>query len=118
MTSTAPHTAPERPSSGEMLEDVSALVGFVAQAGPPPFLLAGALVFGSLMLAGPFALVVTLFLAVAVLVMSVALVVATVVAIVKAPGMIVRHAHAFVFAHPVRLALHRAPVAVRREKIA
>ena len=90
MLTTARHTEP--PSAGEMLEDLSTMVGFVAQAGPPAFVATGALVFGSLLLAGPFALAVTLVVAMALVAASVALLVAAVVAIVRAPYALLQRA--------------------------
>jgi hypothetical protein len=107
MTSTARHTAPEPPSVGGMLDEVGSLVGFVAQAGPPPFILGGALVFGSLLLAGPFALAVTLVVAIALVAASVALFAAAVVAIVVAPFVLVRGARRYRASHPFRLPGHR-----------
>jgi hypothetical protein len=121
MTSTAPRPAPEPASVGGMLEEISPLVGFVAQAGPPPFVLAGALVFGSLMLAGPFAVAVTLVVAVALIVVSIALLAAAVVAIVAAPYALLRRARRFGASHPFPHVGHRAralragtPVVARR----
>lgn len=102
MTSTALHT--ETPSTRGMLEDLSTLVGFVAQAGPPVFVSAGALVFGALLLAGPFALAVTLVVAMALVAAGVALLAAAVVAIVTAPYALVRWARG---SHPFRIAIHR-----------
>jgi hypothetical protein len=124
MTSTARHTAPEPPSVGGMLEELSSLVGFVAQAGPPPFILGGALVFGTLLLAGPFAVAVTLVVAIALVVLSVALLAAAIVAIVAAPYALLRRAHRYWASHPFPPVGHRAramgagtPVVVRRESL-
>ena len=102
MTSTARHT--ETPSDSGTLEDIGSLVGFVAQAGPPVFPAAGALVFGCLMLAGPFALAVTLVVAMALAAAIVALVAAAVAAIAAAPYALVRWVRA---SHPFRIAIHR-----------
>jgi hypothetical protein len=119
MTSTARHTAPEPPSVGGMLEDISPLVGFVAQAGPPAFIAGGALVFGTLLLAGPFALAVTLVVAMALVAAGVALLAAAVVAIVAAPFVLVRRARGFRVSRPFLLAGHRAAaVVVHREPLA
>jgi len=106
-----------------MLEDISDLVGFVAQAGPPAFLTGGALVFGSLLLAGPFTVAVTLVVAMALVAASVTLLAAAVVAIVAAPYVLLRRAHRYVASHPFRLAGHRARATraiavVRREPVA
>jgi len=102
MTSTAADI--KTPSASGTPEDIGSLVGFVAQAGPPVFPAAGALVLGCLMLAGPFALAVTLVVAMAVAVALVALVAAAVAAVVTAPYALVRWARA---SHPFGLAIHR-----------
>ena len=108
MTTTAPHTAPEPPDVDGMLEDLSSLVGFVPQGGPPVFLAGGALVFGSLLLAGPFALAVTLVVAIALVTASLALLAAAVTAIVAAPFLLVRRGRRYYASHPFRRAGHRA----------
>jgi hypothetical protein len=107
-TTTARYTAPEPPSVGAELEDLSSLVGFIAQAGPPPFIAGGALVFGSLMLAGPFAVAVTLLVAMALVAVSVALLAAAVAAIVAAPYVLLRRARRYHASHPFRITGHRA----------
>ena len=112
MTSTARHTAPESPSVGGMLEEVSSLVGFVAQAGPPPFIVGGALAFASLLLAGPFAVAVTLVVAMALVALSVALLAAALVAIVVAPYALLRRARRFWASHSFPHVGHR-PRALR-----
>ena len=106
MTTTARHT--ESPSAGRMLEEISTLVGFVAQAGPPAFLIAGPLVFGCLLLAGPFALAVTLVVAMALVAASVALLAAAAAAILMAPYVLLRRARRYRASHPFRLAGQRA----------
>jgi hypothetical protein len=78
MTTTAPHTAAEPPSIDGTLEEVVPLVGLIAVAGPPAFVAVGALVFGTLMLAGPFAVAVSLVVATAVVAVSVAVLVTVV----------------------------------------
>jgi hypothetical protein len=119
MTSTARHTASEPPS---VLEDVSPLVGFIAQAGPPPFVAIALLVFGSLMLAGPFALAVTLVVAMVLAAVSVVGIIAAAVAIAVAPYVLVQRARRYWAGHSFRLVGHRAraagPVIVHREPIA
>lgn len=102
MTSTAPHTETE--SAREMLDDIGTLVGFVPQAGPPVFIAAGALVFGTLLLAGPFALAVTLVVAMALVAAIVALLAAAVAAIIAAPYVLLRRVRG---RHPFRTAVHR-----------
>jgi hypothetical protein len=121
MITTARQTEP--PSAG-MLEDFGTLVGFVPQAGPPVFVAAGALVFGSLLLAGPFALAVTIVVVMALVAASVALLAAAVAAIVMAPYVLVRQARRYRFSHRFSPAGRRPrptsamAVAVRREPIA
>jgi hypothetical protein len=108
MTTTARHTAPELPTVGGMLQEVTPLVGFIAQAGPPPFIALGALVFGSLLLAGPFAMAVVLVVAMALAAVSVALLAAAVVAIVATPVVLVRRTRRYWASHPFQLVGHRA----------
>ncbi len=110
MLTTAPHTAPE-PSRTGMREDVLPLVGFIAVAGPPPFLVLGAAVFGVLLLAGPFAVIVTLVAAMALAVAGVALIAGAVVAIVVSPFVAVRRLRAHPPRNPFPLVSHRARVA-------
>ena len=107
MTTTARHTAPEPPDVDGMLEDLSSLVGFVPQAGPPVFVVGGALVFGSLLLAGPFAVAVTLVVAMALVALSVALLAAAVAAIVAMPCVLLRRARRYHATHSFRLARQR-----------
>jgi hypothetical protein len=109
MTSTARHTEP--PSAGQRLEDISELVGFVAEAGPPVFVAGGAAVFGALLLAGPFALAVTLVIAMALAAACVALLAGAVVVIVAAPYMLLRRARRFRLSHPVLHVGHRGHTA-------
>ena len=108
MITTARHTAPEPPDVDGMLEDIGSLVGFVPQAGPPVFIVGGALVFGALLLAGPFALAVTLVVAMALLAMGVALLAAAVAAILAAPFWLARRARHYYAAHAFRPAARRA----------
>ena len=108
MTTTARHTAPEPPDVDGMLVDISSLVGFVPQAGPPVFVLGGALVFGSLLLAGPFALAVTLVVAMALAAAAVALLLAAVAAVVAAPYVLVRRARSYYASHHFRPGGHHA----------
>jgi hypothetical protein len=72
----APSRVDHTPAFGEMLAELLPLIGVVAVAGPPVLLLAGPLVLGVLMLAGPFAVLATLVLLVA-LIASAVLVVLT-----------------------------------------
>ena len=92
MTTTAPHTASEPRTVSGMLAAVTPLVGCIAVAGPPFLIAAGALVFGALLLAGPFLLAVTLVVAMALAAAIVAAVVAAIVAIVAAPYALIKRA--------------------------
>jgi hypothetical protein len=59
----APPAVHDPPTFGEMLEELLPVIGVVLVAGPPVvLLLLGPLVLFALMLAGPFALAVTLVL--------------------------------------------------------
>jgi hypothetical protein len=101
-----------------MLSDIATLVEFVPQAGPPAFVAAGALVFGCLLLAGPFALAVTLVVAMGLAAAAVALVAAVVAAIVAAPVVLVRRARRHWAGHPLRLtARHPRALAAPRVEL-
>ena len=94
-----------------MREDVLPLVGFIAVAGPPPFLAVAALVFGGLMLAGPFAVIVTLVAAMALVVAAVVVIAGAVVAIAMSPFVAVRHLREHRSGNPFLLLGHRNRVA-------
>ena len=83
MTSTELFTPPAR----DMLDELSPLVGAVPVYGPPIVLLAGPWLLFCLMLAGPFAVLVTFV----VLVAAAAAVVALTAAILAAPYLLARH---------------------------
>jgi hypothetical protein len=85
-----PSAVHDRPTFGEMLEEILPLIFVVAVAGPPVVLLAGPLVLGALMLAGPFALAATGVLVVVVALVAAAVVVAPAGAIVATPYLLVR----------------------------
>jgi membrane protein YdbS with pleckstrin-like domain len=131
MTSAARHTRPELPSARRVLDETVTLVGLVVVAGPPAFVALGALVFATLMLAGPFAAAV----AMALVAVSVVVLVTAVVAIVATPYALLRRARRYRASHPFLLVGHRArarrampaalvglgaaaPVVVRREPLA
>jgi hypothetical protein len=80
-------TAPGSPTFGEMVAEVLPLVGAVYQAGPPIFLAWAGIVLFALMLAGPFALIVTLVVVLA----AVAGLVALAGAILATPYLLIRH---------------------------
>ena len=101
-----------------MREDVLPLLGFIAVAGPPPFVALGALVFGVLMLAGPFAVIVTLVAAMALVVAAVVVIAGAVVAIAMSPFVAVRHIREHRPGNPFPLLGHRARVAARSARVA
>src|ERR1051326_7817246 len=86
MTSTEPFT-PSRPD--DTLDEILPLVGAVPVYGPPIIVLAGPWLFLCLMLAGPFALLVTFGLLLA----AAATVVALAGAILIAPFLLARRVH-------------------------
>jgi|tagenome__1003787_1003787.scaffolds.fasta_scaffold20984043_6 hypothetical protein len=81
----------ETPTWGDMLEEVASLIGVVFVAGPPVFLLLGPWALIVLMLAAPFAVLMTL----AVVVIAAMALVAAAGAILASPylllGRLVRH---------------------------
>jgi hypothetical protein len=81
----------ELPTVGEMRDEIRPLIGAVVVAGPPVVFLAGPLTLGTLMLAGPFALLVTGLLVVVAALVAAAALVALAGAIVAAPYLLVRH---------------------------
>ena len=88
MTTTEPFTPPAAyPTVGDIIEEEIPLVGLIPVAGPPILLLAGPLVLFALLLAGPFALLVTLV----VVLVAAAAVVGLVAAIVVSPFLLLRH---------------------------
>ena len=109
MLTTGPITTPASrpPSLGDQLADVLPLVGTVFVAGPPVLLVWAGTALFALMLAGPFALLVTLVVAFA----AAAALVALAGAILATPYLLVRHVR-------LRLAKRRhlsggsAPIAV------
>jgi hypothetical protein len=122
MITTAPHTTPQ--PSARPREDVLPLLGFIAVAGPPPFVAMGAVVFGALMLAGPFAVIVTLVAAMALVVATVVVIAGAAVAIARSPFLALRHIRAHRPSNPFLLLGHRARVGhgarvvVRHDRIA
>jgi membrane protein implicated in regulation of membrane protease activity len=78
------------PAFGEMLAELLSLIFVVVVAGPPVVLLAGPLVIGALMLAGPFALAATGVLVVVLALIALAALVALARAVVATPSLLVR----------------------------
>jgi hypothetical protein len=84
-------TAAERPTFGAMLVELVPLIGFVPAYGPPAIFVLGPWLFLGLMLAGPFAFLVTLVVAMVVAATVLAALTAAVLAILAAPYLLVRH---------------------------
>jgi len=82
--------APEPPSFGDVLDDISPVVGVIAVAGPPVVFVAGPWLLMGLMLSGAFAFAVALVL---VALLLAALTIA-VLAILAAPFLLARHVRA------------------------
>jgi len=86
---TTAHTAPPSvPTLREEVAEIAPLAGAVAGYGPPVLLVAGGWVLLALMLAGPFAVLVTLL---AVLLVAATALGAVAAAVVGLPYLIVRH---------------------------
>jgi hypothetical protein len=92
MTTTEPITPSAEPTFTQAIGEITPLVDAVPGEGPPVILLAGGWVLLALMLAGPFAFLVTLVLAMVVAAAIVVGLAAAIVALVRAPSWIVRHA--------------------------
>lgn len=86
MTSTAPIGSPP-PTFGEILQETDPLIGYIPVAGPPVLLLVVPWVLFALMLAGPFALLVTLALLFVVAIVLIGLA----GVILASPYLLVRH---------------------------
>jgi hypothetical protein len=85
--SSAPRSASESPTVGEMLAETVPLAGVIAGFGPPVVFLAGPWLLFVLALAGPFALVFTFV----VLLVAAALLVVLAGTILATPYLLVRH---------------------------
>jgi hypothetical protein len=86
MTSTEPIGSPP-PTFGEILEEADPLIGYIPVAGPPVLLVMGPWVLFALMLAGPFALLLTLV----VLFVAATTLIGLVGVILASPYLLVRH---------------------------
>jgi hypothetical protein len=117
MITTAPHTVPE-PSRFEKREDVLSLIGFIAVAGPPPFVAVALAVFGVLMLVGPFAVIVTLVVGLLVVAAAVAALAMAVVVVARSPIVAVRCFRRHRQGNPFLLLGHRTHVATYRGRVA
>jgi hypothetical protein len=91
----------KQPTAGAMLDEILPLIGVIPVAGPPVVLVAGPWLLFALMLAGPFALLVTL---VVVLVAAAALI-GLIGAILAAPYLLVRHVRGYLARHATSRAL-------------
>jgi hypothetical protein len=90
ITPPTPAGVDDSPTFGEMLDEVLPLIGVVVVAGPPVLLLAGPLVLGALILAGPFALAATMVLVVIVALVAAAVLLALTGAVLATPYLLVR----------------------------
>jgi hypothetical protein len=92
MTTAQPITPPAAPTFTEAIAEITPLVDAVPGEGPPIILLAIGWVFLALMLAGPFAFLVTLVVAMVLVAAIVVALAVAIVALVRAPGRLVRRA--------------------------
>jgi hypothetical protein len=107
-------TASAEPDVDDMVEETSALVGVVPLYGPPVVLLAGPWLFVSLMLVGPFAVLVTLV----VLVVMAAALVALAGGILAAPYLLFRGLRRHRAGHPSLRARAANSVAFESPRVA
>ena len=96
----APARVEDSPRFGELLDDLLPVIGVVFVAGPPVVFLAGPLVLGALMLAGPFALAATMVLVVVVALVAAAVLVALTAAVVATPYLLVHRLREHREGHP------------------
>lgn len=106
-------TAPGRPTLGDEVAEIVPLISTVYEAGPPVLVAAAGTVLFALMLAGPFALMATLVVALA----AAAFLVGLAGAILATPYLLIRH-----FGLPLAKRRHGsegpAPIATRQPGIA
>jgi hypothetical protein len=89
-----------QPAAGEMLDEVEPLIGALPFYGPPIIFVAGPWILLVLLLAGPFALLVTIAIAVA----AAGLLIVAVAAVIASPYLLFRHlrsAHALPAKQPM-----------------
>jgi hypothetical protein len=86
---------PAVPTVGEIVEETLPLIDFVPQAGPPIVFVAAPWLLLSLMLIGPFALLVTLV----VVLVAAAAIIALAAAVLASPYLVVRRVRAYRAAH-------------------
>src|SRR3954454_11561968 len=104
MTSTARITPPPAPSLREIVDETVPLVEAIPAYGPPVVLVVAPWVLMSLLLAGPFALMVTLV----VVLLAAAALLGLIGAILAVPYLLVRHLRAYRAGHA---SLRAAPAA-------
>jgi hypothetical protein len=83
-----------RPTFGEMIAEIIPLVGAVAGYGPPVIAVAGPWLFLALLLAAPFAVLLTVIAAMLVATTVVVALAAAILAILTAPSRLMRHGRA------------------------
>jgi hypothetical protein len=76
-----------QPTAGAMLDEVEPLIGAIPFYGPPIVLIAGPWILLALLLAGPFALLMTI----AVALLAAGLLIVAIAAVVASPYLLVRH---------------------------
>jgi hypothetical protein len=86
--------AAEHPTFGEMIAEIVPLVGAVAGYGPPVIAVAGPWLFLALLLAAPFAVLLTVIAAMIVAATIVVALAATILAILTAPSRLMRYRRA------------------------
>jgi hypothetical protein len=91
----------KRPTAGAILDEIDPLIGVIPVAGPPVVLVTGAWLVLALMLAGPFALLVTF----GVVVVAAAALIGLIGAILAAPYLLVHHVRAYLARHSKSRAL-------------
>jgi hypothetical protein len=102
-------SASKHPTFGEMLAEIGPLIGAIAGFGPPVIFLAGPWLLFGLMLAGPFAFLVTFVVIILVAATVLVALTAAILAILAAPYLLVRRLrryrahHAFRNEHVVQL---------------
>ena len=99
--------SPDRPTWGEVFDETAPLIGAPAFYGPPIIFVLGPWLLLALMLAGPFALILMVLLALAVA----AGLLAVLVAVIASPYLVVRHLHT----HGTIHAKPRAPLHLLRK---
>jgi hypothetical protein len=103
----------ERPTVREMLAEIAPLIGVIPVAGPPVILFVGPWLLFALLLAGPFALLVTIVI----FLLAVRLLIVALAAIAASPYLLVRHLRAARARHSTSSAAVK-PVPANRPAVA